>query len=478
MGKKFLLFSLTSVTVLILGVISFTFQFVTSIGASMDEEVNRKELFEKHVETIDLKDGDPISILLMGVDTRPGEEGGRADTMVLLTINPDSQSMHMVSIPRDTYANIEGALNKINSAYQVGGPEETIHSVENLLDVPVDYFLQINMEGFEGIIDAFDGVEVNNDLEFTDKQVHFPEGQIRLDGKEALIYARMRKKDPRGDFGRQIRQRQVIEALMQKGENISSITKFGEVVKVLEKNIKTNMSPIEMWNIQSNYKDSRKNIMEHKIEGKDKTMKGTYYYMPDKEKLHDISDQLKNHLELEGDSKLPEKDSKANGSSNKPNHVKEEKETTPEPNAAGSGGSKEDTPSDDAMKEKEESDKQKEKKDSDGLTVKNSDEPNVDKVITKDWQTVPTNQENHTRVTLDEGSLDWEEMTAAISRGADLSKEDMILWWVESDRADSAIATVTNKAQTETYRVYVSWLDGAGYTPTKVEVLHVNDQKQ
>ncbi|WP_299741697.1 DUF1510 family protein [uncultured Rossellomorea sp.] len=475
MGKKFLLFSLTSVTVLILGVISFTFQFVTSIEAGMDEEVDRKESFEKHVETIHLKDGDPISILLMGVDTRPGEAGGRADTMVLLTINPDSQSMHMVSIPRDTYANIEGGLNKINSAYQVGGPEETIHSVENLLDVPVDYFLQINMEGFEGIIDAFDGVEVNNDLEFTDKHVHFPEGKIRLDGKEALIYARMRKKDPRGDFGRQKRQRQVIEELMQKGENISSITKFGEVVKVLEKNIKTNMSLIEMWNIQSHYKGARENIKEHKIDGKDKTMKGTYYYIPDKEKLHDISDQLKKHLELEGDSKLPEENRKTSSSGNKTDHVKEEKATSPKPNDTGSGGEKEDTPSDDA---KEESDKQKEIKVSDGITVKNSDEPNVDKVITKDWQSVPTNQKNHTRVTLDEGSLDWGEMTTAISRGADLSKEDMILWWVESDRSDSATATVTNKAQTETYRVYVSWLDGTGYTPTKVELLHVNDQKQ
>ncbi|WP_052504509.1 DUF1510 family protein [Rossellomorea aquimaris] len=474
MGKKFLLFSLTSVTVLILGVISFTFQFVTSIGASMDEEVDRKTSFEEHVETVDLKGGDPISILLMGVDTRPGEEGGRADTMVLLTINPDSESMHMVSIPRDTYAHIEGGLNKINSAYQVGGPEETIHSVENLLDVPVDYFLQINMEGFEGIIEAFGGVKVNNDLEFTDKHVHFPEGQIRLDGKEALIYARMRKKDPRGDFGRQIRQRQVIEALMQKGENISSITKFGEVVKVLEKNVKTNMSLIEMWNIQSNYKGARENIMEHKIDGKDKTMEGTYYYMPDKEKLHDISDQLKKHMELESDPKLSEENPKTNGSDDKSEQVKKENEKTLKPDE-GSHGTQKEIPSDAA---KEESDKHKEKKDSDGTTIQNSDEPNVDKVITKDWQAVPTHQQSHTRVTLDEGTLDWEEMKTAISIGADLSKEDMILWWVESDRTDRAIATVTNKAQTETYRVYVSWLDGAGYAPTKVEVLHVNDQKQ
>ncbi|WP_371809623.1 YrrS family protein [Halobacillus sp. Marseille-Q1614] len=98
-------------------------------------------------------------------------------------------------------------------------------------------------------------------------------------------------------------------------------------------------------------------------------------------------------------------------------------------------------------------------------------------MITKDWSAVPTNQENHSIVTFEKGTQDWEEMTTAIAKGAGLSKDNMILWWAEGSGTKSAIATVTNKAQTQNYRVYVTWIDGAGYTPTKVEVLHENDKK-
>nr|WP_319805505.1 DUF1510 family protein [Cytobacillus firmus] len=496
MGKKFLLLVLTSFTVLILGVASFTFQFVISTRASIHEEVDRNEKSEGRLENINFKDGDPITILLMGLDSRPGEIGGRADTMVLLTINPHSESMHMVSIPRDTYTNIKGGLNKINSSYQVGGAEMTLNSVENLLDVPVDYFVKVNMKGFEGIVDAVGEVEVYNDLDFTYGNVHFPKGQLKLDGNEALLYARMRKEDPRGDFGRQKRQRQVIEALMQKGESLSSITKFGEIVKVLKDNVKTNMKLNEMLKIQSNYKGARENIEQHKIEGTDKTIKGTYYYMPDKKKLHDISDNLKKHLELNNNdpgskevnetNELEEKGSKESGENRPDDSTKEKEEPAKqkdtETNELKEESSKEseDNNTVDSTKEKEESDKQKENgdKDSEEETVKNSDKSNVNQVITENWPSVPTSQENHTRVTFDEGSLDWEEMTTAISKGAGLSKSDMILWWVGGNGTNSVIATVTNKAQTDNYRVYVSWVDGAGYTPTKVEVLYENDKKQ
>lgn len=499
MGKKILLLVLTSFTVLILGVVSFAFQFVTSTRASIHEEVDRNEKFEGRLENINFKDGDPITILLMGLDSRPGEIGGRADTMVLLTINPHSESMHMVSIPRDTYTNIKGGLNKINSSYQVGGAEMTLNSVENLLDVPVDYFVKVNMKGFEGIVDAVGGVEVYNDLDFTYGNVHFPKGQLKLDGNEALLYARMRKEDPRGDFGRQKRQRQVIEALMQKGESLSSITNFGEIVKVLKDNVKTNMNLNEMLKIQSNYKGARENIEQHKIEGTDKTIKGTYYYMPDKKKLHEISDNLKKHLEVYNNdpgkepsqevnetNELEEKGSKESGENRPDDSTKEkekpvkQKDTRTNELKEESSKESEDNKTVDSAKEKEGSDKQKENGDkySEEETVKNSDKSNVNKVITENWPSVPTSQENHTRVTFDEGSQDWEEMTTAISKGAGLSKNDMILWWVGGNGTNSVIATVTNKAQTDNYRVYVSWVDGAGYKPTKVEVLYENDKKQ
>ncbi|MGI8314400.1 LCP family protein [Halobacillus mangrovi] len=305
MGKKILLFILTSTTVLTLGACSYAFNFITSTSSSVYEEIGKRTGYEDRREDLSLSEGDPISVLLMGLDRRPGETTSRTDTLILMTINPDSNSTQMVSVPRDTYSEVKGAVNKINSSYQVGGTELTVRSVENLLDVPVDYFAKVNFNGFENIVDTLGGVKVHNELGFNTaglgfdiKDTYFPKGELHLNGKEALIYARMRKKDPRGDFGRQIRQRQVIEALISKGTSLSTVTKFDDMVKVLEDNVKTNMTFKDMWHLQSNYKQARNNIAQHNIEGKGKNINGNYYYIPDKEKLRQISNQLNDHLEL------------------------------------------------------------------------------------------------------------------------------------------------------------------------------------
>ncbi|MDF2000216.1 LytR family transcriptional regulator [Peribacillus frigoritolerans] len=300
--KKVLLMILTIISVLIIGSGSYTYylwHMVTSTVANIEENIDRDKS-EKRLEKINFKEGDPITVLLMGIDNPAGQKRGRSDSLILLTINPHSESMHMVSIPRDTYTKIKGSwkTDKINHAYAIGGTEMTIRSVENLLDVPVDYFVKVNMKSFKEIVDTVGGVEVNNDLDFTYYSVHYPKGRLHLDGERALRYSRMRSKDPRGDFGRQIRQRQVIEAIIQKGANISSITKFGEMIKVVENNVKTNLTFDDMWEIQSNYKDAQKNIEQHKIEGKSKEIKGTFYYIPDKENLRTVSNELKKHIEI------------------------------------------------------------------------------------------------------------------------------------------------------------------------------------
>ncbi|WP_254901861.1 YrrS family protein [Thalassobacillus devorans] len=104
-------------------------------------------------------------------------------------------------------------------------------------------------------------------------------------------------------------------------------------------------------------------------------------------------------------------------------------------------------------------------------------DPNVKQVITDNWAVVPTEQENHTHITFEKGSLDWKEMTTAIAAGAGLPEDDMIVWWAAGEGTDKANATVTNQAQTENYRVHVAWVDGAGYKPVKTEILYENDQK-
>lgn len=180
--------------------------------AEMQEPIGREISVMRDAEVV-FKKQNPFSVLLLGVDERESD-AGRSDTIVVMTVNPTVQSTKMVSIPRDTYTEIIGrnAKDKINHAYAFGGTVMAVASVESLLDIPIDYIATINMEGFESIVDNIGGVSIVNELGFNVDNYAFPEGEIHLDGETALVYVRMRYEDPRGDFGRQDRQKRSLKA--------------------------------------------------------------------------------------------------------------------------------------------------------------------------------------------------------------------------------------------------------------------------
>ncbi len=304
MKKKLLLLFLTAMGVLIFGAGSYGFyiwDMAKSTLGNIQEDLNR-EKSEQRLKNISLNDGEPFSVLLMGIDNPEVQQRKvRADTLVFLTVNPNKESVQMVSIPRDTRTKVQGKLlkEKINHSHAIGGTEGTIETVEDFLDVPVDYFIKVNMNSFQDIVDAVGGVDVHNKLDFTFYDMNYPKGKLHLDGEQALGYARMRHLDPQGDFGRQERQREVIEAVLEKGASISSLTKFGDMFKVVENNVKTNLTFDDMWKIQSNYKNSLNNIEQYSIEGEGDKIRGTYYFIPDEDKLQSLSNTLKAHLELE-----------------------------------------------------------------------------------------------------------------------------------------------------------------------------------
>ncbi|GAB6676578.1 polyisoprenyl-teichoic acid--peptidoglycan teichoic acid transferase TagU [Bacillus cereus] len=255
---------------------------------------------DKRSEKVDVSDKKPISILMMGVDQR-GTEQGRSDSMMLFTLNPQNKSMKITSIPRDSYTEIigKGTKDKINHAYAFGGIDMAVKTVENFLNVPVDHYIEVNMAGFKDVVDAVGGVDVNNDLDFKYEGSHFVKGSIHLNGAEALKYSRMRYEDPRGDFGRQMRQRQVIQAVIKKGASVSSLANYGDVLKAIEKNVKTSLTQEQMFDIQKNYKDCMENSEEVQIPGDGhKAADGIwYYYVPDAAK-QDLTNKLRAHLEL------------------------------------------------------------------------------------------------------------------------------------------------------------------------------------
>ncbi|MDA2157390.1 polyisoprenyl-teichoic acid--peptidoglycan teichoic acid transferase TagU [Bacillus cereus group sp. Bc253] len=302
MKKKILFWILGIISFLVIAGGAYAYYVYSNVSNTLDavHKPLDRDKSEKRDKKVDVADNKPISILLMGVDQR-AEETGRSDSMMLFTLNPQKKSMKITSIPRDSYTEIvgKGKKDKINHAYAFGGIDMSVKTVENFLDVPVDHYIEVNMAGFKDVVDAVGGVDVNNDLEFKYEGSQFAKGNIHLNGTEALRYSRMRYEDPRGDFGRQMRQRQVIQAVIKKGASVSSLASYGDVLKAIEKNVKTSLTQDQMFDIQKNYKDCMQNSEEIQIPGDGhKAADGIwYYYVPDAAK-QDITNKLRAHLEV------------------------------------------------------------------------------------------------------------------------------------------------------------------------------------
>ncbi|UOR11615.1 LCP family glycopolymer transferase [Halobacillus amylolyticus] len=273
------------------GVYAFT------IFNNVKNTVNHK--LHENVPSIDtavtdkkLDSNEPINILLLGVDERENDQG-RSDTMIVMTLDPNNDQMQLVSIPRDTKVEIagDGRITRINHAYAYGGSDMAVKTVENFLDINIDYYVTMNMEGLAQLVNAVDGVTVNNDMAFTQDGFQFPKGQLQLSGEQALSYVRMRKEDPEGDLGRNERQRQVIQGIIEKGASLNMLSQIDEVMGVLGTNMKTNMEFSDMRRLAMNYSSARKNVSTYQMSGNAITSSGMYLIeMPEQEvqKTHDM----------------------------------------------------------------------------------------------------------------------------------------------------------------------------------------------
>ncbi|WP_315614371.1 LCP family protein [Alkalihalobacillus sp. MEB130] len=297
MKKKKVFLSLgLLVGVVLLSVVAYFFYLYKSVTDTVQE---MHEPFAPS-RVVDLESQEPLSFLIAGVDSRGDDHAGRSDTIIVMTVNPNTESIKMLSIPRDTRTEIigRGMQDKINHAYAFGGVQMTADTVANFLDIPIDHYISINMEGFKGVVDALGGVSVDNDFAFNYGSHSFPEGQLFLNGEEALAYSRMRKEDPRGDFGRNDRQREIVDAVIQEAANIGTITKAGGILGAVGQSVRTDMTLDEMWKLQSNYRDARHNVEQMEIKGNNATINGIYYLQIPDDELARVRSELKEHLEL------------------------------------------------------------------------------------------------------------------------------------------------------------------------------------
>lgn len=170
------------------------------------------------------------------------------DVNMVATINPTSRKILLTSIPRDYYVNLVGqgpnAYDKLTHAGYYG-IEESVKTVENLLDTDINYYVKINFSTIEGIVDAIGGVDVYSDFDFYEKafgKYHFTVGYNHLDGKQALAFARERKSFATGDVQRVKNQQKVVEAIINKVTSSTAlISSYDRILDTVSENLDTNM---------------------------------------------------------------------------------------------------------------------------------------------------------------------------------------------------------------------------------------------
>jgi LCP family protein required for cell wall assembly len=186
----------------------------------------------------------PVTILLLGRDTRDAEtEQGRADTIMLLHIDPAEKSAALLSIPRDTLVDIPGyGQDKINAAYTYGGEELMIKTVSIFLDAVINHYATIDFEGFVKLIDELGGVDVLIDRPLIDPKTnaYIAAGNHHFTGEQALSYTRSRSTEF-GDIGRIQRQQLIFKELIKQKLDIKYISNINSYLNILIDNIRTDM---------------------------------------------------------------------------------------------------------------------------------------------------------------------------------------------------------------------------------------------
>ncbi|WP_174615952.1 LCP family protein [Virgibacillus ihumii] len=261
---------------------------------------------------------DPISLLLIGVETYATDgQNGRADTLVVVTLNPETNKMTMTSVPRDTRVNLSAeavgqyaGFHKINAAYTYGsitgygGNKLTVEAVEDTLQIPIDEYIAVNFKGFRNIVNALGGVTLNIKKGFweknifnNNKRIYFEEGKTTLNGEEALAFVRMRKRDVNTVYSRDERQRQFIQAAVDKAISVRTLFNLGEISNILGKNVETSLRPMEIFKLMRTYASlDSSQIQTIEVEGSDQRVGGSVYFIPSEEGLNQATGKLRESL--------------------------------------------------------------------------------------------------------------------------------------------------------------------------------------
>lgn len=239
-----------------------------------------------------------VNVVVMGV------ANGLADTIMLGSFDPKDGALDVFSIPRDTYVERKGhktsANNKINSAYGRGGADNVAESVTALTGVPVHYYVKVDYEAVEAIVDAIGGIKVtvpmnmNYDDPADDLHIHFEEGQAVSKGDDIIKLLRYRKNNKgggykEGDLGRVKMQQEIVRLGVEKVLKGNVVTNFMKLQGPIKKYVNTNMSPKQMmFYITKAQKIKKENISFQTIPGRADNINRLSFYVVNMSKMNEL----------------------------------------------------------------------------------------------------------------------------------------------------------------------------------------------
>lgn len=199
---------------------------------------------------------EPFNVLISGIDVE-GNIGiiSRSDVNMVATINPVTKEVLLTSIPRDTYVTLPSkeASDKLTHS-GLYGANETVKAVEELMGIDINYYVKVNYSTVVKLVDALGGIDINSPYAFTTHgmgiTINFPQGNIHLNGTEALAYSRERKSWADGDMRRNENQQLILEAIIKKATSSSTVlSKYTSILNSVKDNMETNMGGDDMTSL-------------------------------------------------------------------------------------------------------------------------------------------------------------------------------------------------------------------------------------
>ena len=222
--------------------------------ASKIKKIYTKEL-TKTVETPKNVKGDSFNVYISGIDTYgPISSVSRSDVNIIMTVNRETKKILLTTTPRDSYVPIaDGGNNQKDKLTHAGiyGVDASIHTLENLYGIDLNYYARLNFTSFLKLIDLLGGVDVYNDQEFTahTNGKFYPVGNVHLDSEQALGFVRERYSLADGDRDRGRNQQKVIVAILQKLTSTEALKNYDSIIKGLQDSLQTNMPLETMMNL-------------------------------------------------------------------------------------------------------------------------------------------------------------------------------------------------------------------------------------